>query len=97
MAAATTMAKMERWKELSTRYYQDIQPIIVQAYAKLNELSKETKHEPRQSAIQLSIDIKPKGRIEATRQHLYEGAVLARSVATRRIIDEQIKISYRDL
>jgi len=84
LAAATTVAKMERWKELSTRFYQDIHPIIVQASAKLNE-------------VPITTEKETKTRSKVARQHLFQGAVQARSEASQRILDEQIEISYRDL
>jgi len=34
-AAGKTLAKLERWEELSLRYYQDVQPLFVEASEKL--------------------------------------------------------------
>jgi len=80
-AASSTLAKLERQRELNLRYYQDIQPLIVQAHTIASEGHNQ-------------INLK---NLKKAREVLYEGSVNARASSTQRILDEQIEIAYKDL
>jgi hypothetical protein len=74
-SAGAVTAKLQRWKDLSLRYYEDIQPLITEADRML----------VKQRAV---LDI---------RDLFWQGMVNARTVASQRIMDEQIEIAYTDM
>lgn len=74
-AAGAVTAKLERWRELALRFFEDIQPLFV-------EIDSQLVREPDFSAA---------------RDALWKGLVSARSIASQRILDEQIETAYIDL
>jgi hypothetical protein len=74
-AASLVTAKLERWRELALRFFEDIQPLITDADMMLTK---------EQDTI-------------AARDFLWRGLVAAHAESSRRILDEQIEISYSEL
>jgi hypothetical protein len=74
-ATSLVTAKLERWKELALRFFEDIQPLITDTDMMLTK---------EQNNI-------------AARDHLWRGLVATHAESTRRILDEQIEISYSEL
>jgi hypothetical protein len=74
-SSSIVSAKLERWNSLTDRYFDDIQPVLI-------DVSKEV--------------IQPNGRIPA-RTDLFTGLRKAEGVASQRILDEQLEISYMEL
>src|ERR1700722_14341323 len=89
-STSVVAAKLDRWEELSDRYFEDIQPLFVAVSAQVAEKSS---HLPAKGSGDAAIGLI---RDEANRK-LFEGLMKAKGDASQRVLNEEIQMAYMEL